>query len=264
MWDADHTTNYLCKQAFGIGQMRKLISLTRLLYELQTHPDRIHDAVHSSRDEMDEDWHQACIYFANDVLEGRVHLALQLDVTTFPILQSIWFDDVKQTRAYLEWEKNGGCWEPQMAPEHYWGALADLKQHLLDPGLKSGAETFRPIGEWLAEQYLTAGDFDVNKPRAHTLVSTKAERIWRRTGSSDAFEDWQLAERYAQDFYENLIPAVVGESSARSEAVLRAFTIPIGCPRGCEIIDAFEAALVGYFVDREVLHDLLSHECSLL
>lgn len=255
--------NLLSQRAYEIGEKQKMRWLKQLLHDLEQNPKRIHstEIVPPVRTPED-DWRDACAYFACDILNARFHLALQLSVDAFFFLQSIWLEDVKRLMAYLAWEKAGAAWRPDESDRYYSEACRQLHNRIMDPAYKTGPVSFLPIARWLEEKYLIEGRIDfTNRPASFELVKRKAERIWEITKSADQNDNWRRAESYVRQFYENLIPAIRNGDSRSLEALLAATITRCGTRVSDELVDALEFGLLMYFVEGDKMKPFFaSHE----
>ena len=94
---------------------------------------------------------------------------------------------------------------------------------------------------------------------AHDLIATKARRIWQlNPHGRNPNDDWLLAESYVQRFYGNIVDAVVNGDCGCVALVANAFDFCIPFHDNLRIVNAFEAAILMYFVDAEVIRHVLN------
>jgi hypothetical protein len=248
-------TERIRERAYFISKDWKVSWLRQQLLVSSAHPERIHEAVLQLpvRTPAD-DWHEACTFLACDVLDARIDLALQLSVDGVEFLEGVWLDDVKRLKAYLSWEAtrpDGSLDDPHRNYDH---ACREIHRRLLDRTIKAGAESFAPIANWLRDEVLDAGRINTaTRPCAHALIERKARRLWECTKCEDFNVNWLLAEQYVRKFYENLIPAVLGQDRIAIETVLAATAANPRTQTNCEIVNALEVALVTYFFNPSLM-----------
>lgn len=237
------------ERAFLISKDWKLNWLKRQLFAFSARPELIHKTILTPPVRTPEDdWREACVFFACDVVDARVDLALQLGVCAFEFLENVWLEDMKRLKAYFFWEAAQPNGELADANEFYGKACDDIRARLGDNAIKSGAESFSPIADWLKKEILDHGQLDTQtRPYARCLVEKKAWRLWNRTKCEDSSRNWQSAESYARSFYENLIPAVVDRNRKAIDAIRRAVLDESPANSTREIVNALEVAVVAYF-----------------
>ncbi|HEV8072469.1 MAG TPA: hypothetical protein VGP76_32420 [Planctomycetaceae bacterium] len=254
----DEVDAYLAGLAHDISRHRKLSHLSRLVSRLTRQPELIDTWILSTHDETLQDWYNACLFLATEVLSGEIRFVEQLKSDSFMHLQMVWLDDVKELLAYLEWERNGEQGAPYLKHASYYGACQTLHERVLDPELKSPPENFKEIFGWWAEQkYPQRYLFDAGSqryPQLRPLIERKARRIWDKSLCGDANAHWQSAERFVLQFYGNIISAIRDRDKDAASEVLAAIRCDSEHP--VEILNAFEAALVIYGLDAELIASL--------
>ncbi|MDA1014888.1 MAG: hypothetical protein O3A00_10610 [Planctomycetota bacterium] len=261
----DEFKHLIRERAYVVGEKSKQSWLKQLLLKLEVSPHEVDwiSLTPPRRTGLD-DWRDAAAYVACDVLEGYIDLAIQLSIDAFGLLESVWFEDAKRIKAFFLWEADGGPCEPVKSRMYYDNACRLLHGKLMDKTLKVCDRAFASIAKWLKRELLTSGRVDVGKSHARLLISTKAQRLWERTQREDGGLNWEQAEHYVRQFYENLIPAVTRNDKQAVQAVLGA-TLMCECPRsGCEIVNALEVALITYFVDAELMEEFFEQNASYL
>src|SRR5437016_3956651 len=79
---------------------------------IQRKIDQLHDAqffenIPSTTWQMDQDWHNACVYWAKKFISCELRLSA-FDRATYELLEGVWLDEVKQHIAYLRWVTGRG------------------------------------------------------------------------------------------------------------------------------------------------------------
>lgn len=267
---------YLEKKAYLIGQCRKLENLTKLILRS---PHLIHQRMPSTLEEQEQDWHNANVYLASEVLEGKFNFVYQIEEQFYEILSQIWLDEVRQLKAYfiwqnkqLEsdfiWQNQTEEWNPEEANRNYLNACHQIRDMLLSKSLKVTKNRFKKVRSYLESHYLCEGNkgkLDVDKANSQKLISSKAYRIWEISGKQlHESISWKLAEDYVRMFYESIIPIVMGEESeltveSLSSQILNLIAIFKDHNLGgglYPLINCFEAALIIYFIEESRLQHL--------
>jgi hypothetical protein len=236
-------------------------NLTKILKS----PHLIHQRIPSTPEETEKDWHDASIYFASEVLEGRINLAYQIGEQFYQLLSQIWLDEVRHLKAYFIWEDNGDGWNPEEADKNYLEACARIREMLFKEQIKVSKNRFEKVKLYLDNRYLDNGKLAIEKTHSQDLIRSKAYRIWETSGKQvDEFISWKLAEEYVRMFYESIIPAVMKEDPESTiESLSSKISAMIEMFRehnlsGClyRLINCFEAAIATYFIDSDTLNRL--------
>ncbi|MEO2027183.1 MAG: hypothetical protein ABGZ23_15020, partial [Fuerstiella sp.] len=143
-------------------------------------------------------------------------------------------------------------------------AATHSHRRLTDPEIKADASAFGHIAQWLRAEFLNDGRLCAAKPLCHATIERKARRLWERTESKDAAENWRRAEEYVRDFYENLLPAIVESDQLAVASVLSAAA---PCPEtgaSCELVDSLEVAIVTYFFDPKLMNEFFEGHATYL
>ncbi|ACB49446.1 unknown [Crocosphaera subtropica ATCC 51142] len=244
---------YLEKEAYCLGQARKERLLKKLLGEYR---HLIHNLIPSDLENMKMDWCSACTYFSSKILEGKLDFSSQIESDLYHYLEEVWLEDVKHLRAYEIWWKKGHnrIYEESTTVNYYFQACQQIMASLVDPYIKAPFSRFEELKNYLKNCYLTE-EGKLDKDKSNTLIEIKAHRIWETTNNSNSSENWSSAQQYVEDFYENIIPAVVDgdlESITKVKNAIQA----INDPTHYHIINCFEVALVIYFLPSDVLEDV--------
>ncbi len=135
---------------------------------------------------------------------------------------------------------------------------------MLDPSLKAGQESFCPIERWIRENVLSSETVDiVGKP---FLGNSSAEK---RNGSGGPrnVATKRLTGRRPRSTFGNstniLSPPCANGNAYDAETVLSAMDVGSHGVK-CEIVDALEAAFVGYFFDPKLMREHFDTHCSYL
>lgn len=252
----DDCKRMLDQRSYDIGMLRKWNNILNRLYQFGVDPHRIHQEVPSNEEEQAADWLDAQLFFASDVLERKIHFTLQLATDTYPQLQEVWLQDLKRIKAYVAWRHAGGDWDARRDGEFYLAACDDIHSLLVDPALKSDSGSFAPIESWLRATYMDGDSVSlVPNSAGWQLVKHKAERIWQTTGRCDRDANWRDAEQYVLQFYNHAILAFRDQAGTSVEALLSTFRND--STHSCELTSVFEACLVAYFLDADVIVDHL-------
>jgi hypothetical protein len=242
-WNRARIEERLNCESFFIGANRKILAVLRRFRQLQRmQAQRIHAEIPSNQQELWQDWYDACRFLTLDVLLGRVDFARLIDPSAYEFLDTVWLDDVKQLLAYLLWEQSNS--EPgfQAEADFYYPACEQIEQRLFS---QKAEVTFDAVAGWWKERYVTG-----TKPTALTdIICRKAQRIWEKTGRRDEQANWAAAKKYVDDFYFQLLPAVLEKDRAAIKTIyqaLRSFGDPEG---GCDLVSGLEAAIAGSFID---------------
>lgn len=251
-----------------LSEKARQLSLARKAGELTAQLERI-AAVGSSRKAIAEDWRGAKAYFAYQIISGERSLTRQLTAGSFHHFADVWMDEVKEVWAFLLWKGRGS---PDSAdPDRdYLQACRELGNRLrAGASEKVPAADFLEAEDLLRREYLVkgrvviveprpvAGDEERSRPaigpgeRMWALVCDKAARWAQWAGQGNPEDHWRMADRQVRDFYGSIIPAVKERDRSSTERVLRAL---YGCER---IVTALEAALAVYFLDGQLVAELL-------
>lgn len=250
----DEVHRSLRRRADEIARSRKLLDLMRKLQIFTKSPNLIHASIPSTHAEMTQDFYDACVFLAADVISGKIRLADQLETGALDFLGGVWLDDVKRLTAYVAWEQADEPAAPEVGDRFYLRACEMLHRRACNVADKASLTAFDRIGRWLNDKFLTDGRLIVhNHNAAQALVESKAHRIWLCTGRKDPEENWRAAESYSRAFYENIIPGVVEGHPDALTAVVQAVSAEGIAGSTCEIANAFEAALLLEFVNPQIV-----------
>lgn len=230
IWTQEEIKGWLDQKSYFLAKVRKALDLVEQLEAAARVP------ISGEAD----DWIQAKIHFANEVLDGRIELR-QLTASAYPHLQLVWLEDVKSLVAYFNWKNRGAPvfsdpeTDHQSACQWFHDRLRFQKKH--------SPEDFAEARSFLEATYLRNGRVDWEKSGTMTLREGKAERL-SAFGLSDPRGK---ARAYVEAFYENILPAV-STRNPQSVAIL----VDLLEARW-QIVDCLEAALAIYGLDRDAV-----------
>ena len=243
------------EKALSLSNFRKAEWLLREVERLRNIP-----SPDEERAKVD-DWQSAIVLLASDMLDGKIDFVLQIRPDSYSdFVESAWLPEVKRVRAYFRWR---GSYNADSAEEHYFHACKHIRDSFVDQHKKASLRDFEEPRLYLETYYLTRGKLDESKPGARSSIARKALRIYETTGQSDAGRNWQRATRYAQLYYENIIPAVVERDRDKTQRVLEAFQYSIEFGSHDLIVNFLELALAMYFLDRQVVLDIWQQQPEL-
>ena len=206
------------------------------------------------REQHEQDSHLAKVFFASDVLDGKINFAARIAPASYWRLEDVWLEDVKLLRAYFLWEQRGRGYDDERKRDDYYTACKVLRRMMVNIGIKAQVGEFTGVKKYVEDRYLTDGRFLSSKPDAFNLIAKKAQRIAQVTGEQDNFKNWCNAETYATLFYENVIPAILDDDNDRVLMVLKAFQFSRTEQHHFWVINALEVAIFTYFVKAETVH----------
>lgn len=242
---------WLGDKAYELSRIRKVNYLLREV-------DALQKRMPSTPEEMEQDWRNAQVEFASQVLDGKINFVKQIASNSYRRLEEVWLQEVKQLRAFIIWEGRGCPWSDDGGVADYFRACEQMRDLLVDPGIKGRLpDDFAEAKSYLELNYLDKGGrLDPEKPGTQSLLKSKAAQALRRCGPPDRALSLRAAEVYARQFYEHITPAVTAKDREATLLVLKAFQLSEASPTPCAIANCFEAALAIYFLDPEVIRAL--------
>jgi hypothetical protein len=195
------------------------------------------------------------IFLASDILEGKINLAGRISSASYWRLEKVWVQDIKKLSAYFLWESRGREIDQDLEKADFIKASDDTRKLLINEGIKAQKSEFGEAKTYLEERFLSLedGSLDSESNVVKSLISLKAQKIQEETGCADFDRNWKASKFYVDLFYRNIISAVINKDSEDGVlAVLKAFQYSQHGNDGkpYHIINAFEAALIIYFVDK--------------
>jgi hypothetical protein len=188
---------------------------------------------------------------AAEVLDGRINFLRRFTKESYKLLEgSCWLDDVRKLKAHLLWQEHDGGWGEEGMCRDYLDACEKIRQKLVDPDVKLSQMASEPILEYIKTEYLSRrpdNTWELNGGKTNILIEIKARRVWQLTRNTDEKKNWNEAEQYTKDFYENIIPAVTGDAK-KIEKVMDALQMR-GDLKGPNLVNCFEVAVAIHCVD---------------
>lgn len=209
----------------------------------------------------EKNWHNAEVFFASEVLEGRINFATNISSSkSYWRLENIWLKDVKRLMAYFKWLDRK---KQSFFLQHHERDFFDVCNHiridlLINKGMKAPLSKFTKAQSYIQEHYL-GHDGKLCFPlqegtKLHGLIKNKASRIFKTTKETDRDKNWFQAETFTRMFYENIIPAVMEKNKEKVLRVLKAFQY--SKMNRFIVINCFETALAIYFLDQNIIKTL--------
>lgn len=234
------------------GQIRKIRAI---MWQYEERLRDIDRSIPSTQEEMISDWRTAQVFIALKVLRGVEMGLSSLHPDSYPVLEDVWVEEIKQQLAYFHWENN----KHRSDKENYYSACNEIRGLLLHKE-REPVELFAPIRLYLEENYLRDGSFSVDKSlRARQLVTKKAEKIALLTQTNDAESNWFRAEMYARLFYENILSAAETSNKMSISKILRAFEFGKAKENNYQIANVFEVATTICYLDKSVLAEVITN-----
>lgn len=210
------------------------------------------------------DIRRAEIFLANDILDGTLNFAKRVCSSSFYRLEKIWMAEVRELLAYLKWLNSGEISSDPDTEAHYFEAWEDFKKRIIDFDYKVPTSTFGEVKQYLEDHYVSFldGAYKLNKSKIenssnNNILKIKSEKARVEVAKKDDSRywdndrNWIEVEKYVEQYYENIIPAVMNGDKKYVEAVIHAFDYSMNVPY--RIINAFEMAIVIYFINKKDL-----------
>lgn len=208
----------------------------------------------SNNIDVDSDWHIAEVFFASEILEGKINFAGRISSKSYWRLENIWVKEVKEMMAYFDWVKT----RDSEQDKHFFEACDHVRKALLiNSKIKARLSEFDEAKSYIKQHYLDEKGKLLPRQEGsevYQLIERKAYRIYETTGSKNELNNWVQAETYTKMFYENIIPAVVEKDSESVLQVLKAFQY--SKTQRFFIINCFETALAIYFLNPDIIKSL--------
>lgn len=204
-----------------------------------------------------DDKYRARIYLCREVLGGAKGSSTEewdfiekLPPDVYSYLEEVWFRDVIQLDAYLEWEKKGAILEGPEGRQKgdYLDALEKYRLILANQDIKRGQEKFISILEYISKSYMDEGSEILNEEKREAIIRRKAEELSKCNNKQDKETDWKEAARYVDGFYNNIISAIVKADNVASQAVGVAIKLSEGKYSRLSIMNSLEAGICLYFL----------------
>jgi len=244
IWSNSSLEQWLKKRAFMISRVRALEWKAQLPSEevfrlfIQENPNEAN--------RLDEDWAQAEIYLAAEVIDGRMDLATSIAPDSYSILEGQnggrWLMDVKRLKAYLRWRNRGGGFGGDA--EDYEAACSEIRTAVCNPARKAPQSAFEPIQRYIGRQFLN--------PSSTLAATEKRVMRWldaKASVSRAGVRSSQVARQFMTDFYENISQAVMGVDAESTNKVLEALGLRPGFEHNDAMVNCFEMAVAISFLD---------------
>jgi hypothetical protein len=235
-----------------IGNVARQICIQRMLNNGL--PDR-----HLSTDaQMEDDWHQACVFWAAHFIAGRLELG-RLEAGCYPVFEHVWLEEVKEYFAYCNWIEERGPERLSSEVERqndYFSACDEIRRLLYDSEIKQGGDPtnrFQPL-QYLCNQYLDSNR-NIDLTKLEPLIEKKTQRIVLGKITEPTAARVR-ANSFVRSFYENIGPAIEGHRE-KTRGVLLALQMGSAPHAGVEIINSLEAAMAILLLDPEHIRDWL-------
>jgi hypothetical protein len=111
----------------------------------------------STTQEMVQDWHNAETMLVSNILDGSLNFVTRISPETYPLLEQIWLDDVKQLRAYIYWQNGVKVFDPEDSMQDYFIQCQHLRRMLIDPVIKASPSKLGKPLSYITEKYLVNG-----------------------------------------------------------------------------------------------------------
>ena len=232
--------------------------------ELHDYVVQLAEHIHESRKrydpsaafDPDRDWHDAEIYLAADVLEGKIRFDTALESPSYWRLENIWLNEVVRLRAYHIWETRGRPMGMGGDKADYFEECQRCIQLLVTPGLKAPLDRFQETKTYLLTRYLQTGTLDIRHGMANSLFQTKMSRLSSHAQDADGNSLPNHVAEYLHGYYDNIVAAVENICTAATQNVLNSLHRSQEHDSQCSIMNCFEAAIAIYFLPRDVITTL--------
>jgi hypothetical protein len=232
---------------FFVRQSAKSIHHAIELKKLSAELNRISD-----KESTSEDWYVACAFLALLLIEREQLRFEQLDPISYRLLEEVWFEDIKQLKAYYIWESQ----DKGSAEDNYFSASGEIHNLMLQRK-RAPIHAFSRVSDYISSNYLTrSGGLDETKPATNALLQKKAHRIWQLTGCKDDRANWFRARAYVSMFYENVIRAVNDNDQQKWHEVLKALQFEKRSQNQYQIINGFETLIAIDFVSEDIIAEI--------
>lgn len=202
----------------------------------------------------DVDRYNAKVNLCRDILVGgygatgfwkhiTLHWFMSSDVYRY--LEEVWFRDVIKLEAHSIWESKGAVLDrpPELIKEDYFDAYEKYRWIFLDQEIKRGTDEFLTVKDYLSTVYMD----DTGK--RHALIARKARELSvYATKRQDDKINWMQAAKFVEEFYNNIIPAVMELDRVALHAVREAVWRSESKDSRLSIMNCLEAGICMYFV----------------
>jgi hypothetical protein len=258
-WTDASLQDWVAAKASEISKNRAIRWFNLQPPEVAVRSQRESISAEEGRRHEQEDWEQAELSLASEVLDGKFDLVRSLTPESYSRLEggngTMWLEKVKQFRAYLNWKARGEGWGEAAATADYLKACGAIMDDLLNAGRKAAQAEFLPFQGYIEKHFLTPdGTLDLKKNRTQIWIAAKAEVLEKSTQGQSVHDCLTQAQQQMKKYYENIARAVMGagEKSERSaRLVAEALGLLPEFSYCSSMVNCFEMALPVYFLDPE-------------
>jgi len=204
---------------------------------------------HVKVEEVDKE--NAKTYLAKDVLSGSLDFVEKMPPAAYDYLEKVWFRDVIQLEAYLRWEQQGADLNrPDYLREgDYLNVCEEYRQRLADQEIKQGPEKFVSIRDYIIIKYFDKSGEQLDHSKIRPLIKAKSARYCALAKrKEDDHTNWIQAAGYVENFYSNIIPAIMLNEPAAMANVHAAIKASEYKDSRLSIANGLEAAICLSFV----------------
>lgn len=245
VWSDGNLEEWLRRKAHTVSRVRALEWQAQLPAEkvFQIYIERNPEDAHRSG----EDWAEAELYLAADVIDGKMDLASSIGPDSYWRIEGLdgrrWARAVKQLKAYLRWRDRGGGWGLDPKTDDYLTACYEIRAAVTDRGRKAPQSAFEPIQRYIEREFLN-GDrkLDVGKNKTQRWLRAKAEVVQSAHART-------VAEKFMRSFYENISSAVLGADGNATTRVVEGLGLCRGFEYNEEMVNCFEIAVAICYLD---------------
>jgi hypothetical protein len=239
----------LMREAFFQGQSRMSEGLIAYIHRYRSTPE-----------EMARDWHYAKVMLSQWLLDGRLNFANQIQSETYPYIEEVWLVELRRVVSYFHWMVKGKQLWDQETDFQYSSVY--FREQLCNPAIKSPKLAFLKIKKYLELNYLTNGRVNLNSDSVNKLIQHKAFHTWDVTHDTDSKRNWDVAATYVEQYYNNIIPAVMEDNRESIKLILQSFQVNTA-PEFDAALNSFEVLIALYFLDPEILKKYFSEQINM-
>jgi hypothetical protein len=219
-----------------------------------------------AKDPSEENWRQAELYLANDVLDGKFDLVRSLTPDSYPRIEGdegrMWLRELKALKAYLNWEARKAAPASEGQVEDYLTACQQIRDQLRNPQRKRPPDAFEPIQKYIENNFFTHGRLDCEKERTKLWIEAKKQRLLANTDKNKADAEHDAVD-FMEKFYGHISSAVLGTGAKREESI-RSVLQALGYCSPFEpyeaMVNCFEMAVAIAFLDHEKTGQILEEQ----
>jgi hypothetical protein len=217
--------------------------------------------------QTEQNWKQAELYLANDVLDGKFDLVRSLTPNSYHRIEGPagrrWLREAKTLKAYLIWEAGREAPNSEGAAGDYLKACRQILDHLLSPQKKLPQDAFEPVQKYVENSFLKNRKLDSASEKTKLWIAVKSQRLQDLQIVREPEKSKAEAERHMKKFYEHIGPAVLRDDAKSKESV-RSVLQSLGLYRQFEhyeaMVNCFEMAIAIYFLHPEKIAEVLAEQ----